>query len=91
MVWLIGLQQTSAFLSCTPCPTSHLTEQLKRALCRAWIAIGEPEVGVDDAHKCHVRKVVPLGDQLRADDDVRLAFRDRFEFEPHAFDAAEQI
>ena len=50
-----------------------------------------PQVGVDDAHKCHVRKVVPLGDQLRADDDVRLAFRDRFEFEPHAFDAAEQI
>ena len=57
-------------------------QQLERPLGRARIAIGEAEIGVDDADQRHVREIVPLGDELRADDDIGLALGDRLEFEP---------
>ena len=47
-----------------------LREQLKRPLRRAEIRQAEADVGRDDADERHRRKVVPLGDHLRADEDV---------------------
>ena len=66
-------------------------QQLEGALGGARIAIGEADVGVDDADQRHVGKIVALGDQLRADDNVRLAPRDGLQLQPHPFDAAHNV
>ena len=55
----------------------HLMQQLERALGGARIAGAETEIGIDHADEIEPRKMVPLGDKLRADDDVDAAFRDR--------------
>ena len=39
-----------------------------------------PEIGIDDADQVELGKVMPLGDELRADDDVDAALRDVVEF-----------
>ena len=54
----------------------HLMQQLERALGRARIAVGEAEIGVDDADQVELGEMVALGDELRADDDVEAALRD---------------
>ena len=66
-------------------------QQLEGALGRARIAIGKAEIGVDDADQRHVGKIVPLGDQLRADDDVGLALGDRLELQPQPLHAAQHV
>ena len=91
MVRLEGLQQAEALLAGAPGPAGHLAEQLEGALGGARIAIGEAEIGIDDADQRHVGKIVPLGDQLRADDDVGLALGDRLELEPQPPDAAHDV
>ena len=58
----------------------RLLQQLEGALGRARIAVGEADVGVDDADERQQRKVVALGDELRADDDVVGAARRRLQF-----------
>ena len=91
MVGLVGLQQADALLAGAARPTGHLAEQLEGAFGGARIAIGKSEIGIDDADQRHVRKIVPLGDQLRADDDVGFALGDRLELEPQPSDAAQHV
>ena len=66
----------------------HLREQLKRPLGRAEVGHAEADVGRDDADQRHARKVVALGNHLRADQDVDLAVAEarqqRFERAPSA-------
>ena len=50
-----------------------LRQQLERPLGRAEVGQAEPDVGRDHADQRHAREVVPLGDHLRADQDVDLA------------------
>ena len=56
-----------------PGAAGHLRQQLKRALAGAEVGQPEPDVGRDDADQRDARKVVALGDHLRADEDVELA------------------
>ena len=51
----------------------HLRQQLERPLGRAEIGQAEADVGRDDADERDARKIVPLGDHLRADEHVDLA------------------
>ena len=52
----------------------HLVQKLERALARARVgAHGEAQVAVDDADGREQREMMPLGDDLRADDDVDAA------------------
>ena len=51
----------------------HLRQQLKRPLGGAEVGHAEADVGRDDADQRHARKIVPLGDHLRADEHVDLA------------------
>ena len=44
--------------------TGDLREQMKRVFTRAEIRLMQREVGEDDAHERHVRKMQPLGDHL---------------------------
>ena len=91
MVGLVGLQQAEALLAGAPGPAGHLAQQLEGALGGARIAIGEAEIGVDHADQRHVREIVALGDELRADDDVGLALGDRLELEPQPPHAAQHV
>ena len=58
----------------------HLMQQLERTLGGARIAVAKAEIGVDDADQIELGKMMPLGDELRADDDVEPAVRDVIEF-----------
>src|SRR5277367_6811395 len=53
--------------------TGDLREQLEGAFARAKIRLMQREVGVDDTDERDVRKMQPLRDHLRADEDVNLA------------------
>ena len=53
--------------------TGDLREQLKGAFARAKIRLMQRQVGVNDADERDVRKMQPLRDHLRADEDVNFA------------------
>ena len=78
-------------LVAAPGASGRLTQKLERALGRARIGVGEPDVGVDDADKGQKREVVPLGDQLRADDEVVGAARRGVELTAQSLDPAGRI
>ena len=54
-------------------PADDLRQQLKRPLRRAEVRQAQANVSRDDADERHARKVVALGDHLRADQHVDLA------------------
>ncbi len=73
MVRLPGLQQGVAFALRPPRPPGRLAQELEGALRRARIGVGEADVGVDHADEGQQRKVVALGHELRADDEIEFA------------------
>ncbi len=70
---LIGLQQGHTLFLRPPGPSRDLTHQLERALGGPQIRPLQPQIRVDHPHQGEVGKVMPLGHQLRADDDIRVA------------------
>ena len=52
-----------------------LMQQLERAFARAQIAVRAAEIGIDHADQRQLRKMMALGDDLRADQHVDLALR----------------
>ena len=68
-----------------------LMQQLERALGGARVAVAEAEIGIDDADQIELREMVPLGHQLRADDDVDAALRDLVELLAHPLDRSDEI
>src|SRR6185312_10586187 len=48
-------------------------QQLEGALTCPYIAVRAPQIGVDHAHQSELWKMVPLGNDLGADQDVDLA------------------
>ena len=52
-------------------------QQLEGALGGARVAVAEAEIGVDNADQIELGKMVALGDELRADDDVEAALAPR--------------
>ena len=75
-------------LLAAPGAPGRLAQELERALGGARIAVGEADVGVDDADQRQQRKVVPLGDELRADDEVVVAARRCVELAAQPLDPA---
>src|SRR5690606_24440072 len=63
MLRLVCLQQSMALETRSPGPPGDLAEKLECPLRRTWIAIGKPEVRIDDAHQRHQREVVTLRHQ----------------------------
>ncbi len=86
MLRLIGLQKAEAFESRPSGTSRHLGKELERPFRSARVAIGKTQIRIDDADQGHVREVVPLGDELRADDDVRLPAGDCLELQPQPLD-----
>ncbi len=69
----------------------HLVQELEGALGGARIAVGKAEVGVDDADEVEFRKMVSLGHELRADDDVETSVRHVVELFAQALDQLNEI
>ena len=57
-----------------PGSARRLGQKLERALRRSKIGKSESYIRGDDSDQRHARKIVPLGDHLRANQDVDLAF-----------------
>lgn len=89
MLRLIGLQQAMALQARAPGAPCHLREQLKRPLRRARITVGKAEIGIDNADKRHQGKVMSLGDELRANDDISLPLDDGLKLQTQPLDAHE--
>src|SRR3954465_12128892 len=76
MLGLMGLQVADAAALLAAGAADDLMQQLERALGRARVAVRQTEIGVDDADEIELRKVMPLGDELRSDHDVEPPLRD---------------
>ena len=75
----------------SPGAPGRLTQELERALGSSRIGVGEADVGVDNADKGEKREIVPLGDELGADDKVIGAVRRRVELAAQRLDPARRI
>ena len=71
-----------------PRAPDDLIEQLERALRRARVPRGEADVRVDHADQRETRELVPLGDELGADDHVDVAAFDRLDLASEPLHAA---
>jgi hypothetical protein len=88
---LPGLHERPTRPVAAPRPAGHLLEQLKGALRGARIARSKADVRVEHADQRHPRKVVALGDELRADHDVDLTRRNRGELRAQPLRAAWEV
>ena len=77
MFRLKGLQQRHAPAFGPSGPPRHLPHQLKRAFRRPQVRSLQAQVGIDHPDQRQQRKVVPLGHDLCADDDVGTPRRDQ--------------
>ena len=91
MLGLVRLQKSVAGAGFAAGAADHLVQELKGALGRARVAVGEAEIGIDDADEVEHREVMALGDKLRADNDVEAAGGDVGEFFAHALDRGDEI
>ena len=55
-------------------PARHLAHQLERPLCGAKVRSLQAKVGIYHPHERQMWEIVPLGHDLRADDDIRAPF-----------------
>ena len=76
MLGILGLDQHLAGLRAAPGAARDLDDGLRHAFGRAEIRAEQALVGVQHHHQGDARKVVALGDHLRADQDARLAAGD---------------
>ena len=72
---LVGLHQREPRPLGAPGAAGDLADQLEGLLGGAQVAALQPEVGVDDPDQRQQREVVPLRDELGADDEVGAAAR----------------
>ncbi len=85
----MGLQKSDAAALLAPGAADHLMQQLEGALAGARVAVAEAQIGIDNADQIELGKMVALGHELRADDDVEATFGHVGEFllQPlHRFD-----
>lgn len=85
VIGLISLQDDLARRLSAPGPTCHLSKKLEGALRRAKVRERKALIRQHDADEGHPRDVMPLGDHLRADQDVDLAAPQLIEHRLDAF------
>ena len=91
MIGLVRLQEADAAACLAAGAAGDLVQQLEGALGCARIAVGEAEIGVDDADQVELGEMMSLGDQLGADDDVDMALGDLLQFLAHLLDRRDQV
>ena len=91
MLGLMRLQIADAAARLAAGAADHLMQKLEGALAGARIAVAEAEIGIDDADQIEPRKMMTLGDELRADDQSNRPSRHVVEFGAQALDQFDQI
>jgi hypothetical protein len=80
MRWYAGLKHDVSLLISAPCTSCNLSEKLKSSLAGSEIRDMKSHVTVNDSYIGNVRKIVPLGNHLSADEDVDLTFSNEREY-----------
>ncbi len=70
MIGIVGLDERPSLDVAPPCPSRHLAEQLEGPFAGARIGCFERQIGVDHADQRQLGKMMPLGHELRADDEI---------------------
>ena len=74
-----GLDDNGALVFAASSASRDLADKLEGAFGGAEIGLGEGGVGVDDADQSHVREIETLGDHLRAQEELEVAFGEAVE------------
>jgi hypothetical protein len=91
MLGLMRLEIAMTRAGFAPGATDYLMQQLEGAFGGARVAVGEPDIRVDNADQIEHREMVAFGDELRANDDVEAAGGDVGEFLAHALDRGDEV
>src|SRR6185437_303849 len=91
MLRLVRLQiaETAALLA--SCAADDLVQQLEGTLGRPRVTIAKAEIGIDDSHKIELGKVVSLGHELCADDEIEATGCNILKFLPQAIDRLHEV
>ena len=74
MLWHIGLDQPPARdFGLATGAARYLLQQLIGAFPSPRVAMGQPQIAIHHADQSEAGKMMPLGDQLRADNDINFA------------------
>ena len=82
MIGLKGLHKASPRRFRTPRAPRYLLQKLEGPLRRPRISRGQAEIGINHADKSERWEMMPLCDELRANDDLEFALRNGIEFAP---------
>jgi hypothetical protein len=91
MFGLVGLQIAKTDALFAPRAADYLMQQLKSTLGGTWVAVAQPKIGVDDPDQVKLWKVMTLGNELRADDEIEATLRHVVELLPEAFDRFHEV
>ncbi len=67
------LHQHSPPFNAPPRPAGHLGNQMEGPLAGPKLGLMQQRVGINHSHQGHIRKIEPLGDHLRAEQNADLA------------------
>src|SRR5436190_8833105 len=71
--WRVSLYKNLTGCFSTSGAPGNLCEKLERAFPCAKIRQVQREIGIDDSHQRHIRKMETLRDHLRSDEDIDIA------------------
>jgi hypothetical protein len=75
MFGLVGLQVAKADALFAPRAADNLVQQLKSTLGGTRVAVAQPKIGINDPDQVELRKVMALGNELCADDEIEATLR----------------
>src|ERR1700687_25763 len=87
----ISLQHNFAGSLAAACASGDLGQELKRALSGAEVGEAESNIGYDHTTQRYAVNVVPFGDHLRTDQQVKFAFVQRVQGSLEIFVAADCV
>src|SRR5262245_13760872 len=91
MLRLMGLQVAETPPRLASGAPNHLMQQLKCSLGGTGVAVTQAEIGVDNADKVELGKMVSFRDKLRSNDEIEASFGNVVELLPKPFDRFHKI
>lgn len=91
MLRLMRLQVAETAPLLSPGAPDHLMQQLECALRGTRVAVSQAKVGIDDTDQIKLRKMMPFGDKLRADNKIEASFGNIVELLPQPVDRFHEI
>jgi len=91
MLWLVGLQVANTNALFAPRTADHLVQQLKSTLGGTRVAVAQPQISVNDPNQVEFWKVMTLGNELSADDEIEATLCHVVKFLSEALDRFHEI